>query len=171
MLKEKKLKLKEMELKDSLTVKDLKHIEEDIVIFVSYATKDAELFKIAKIAEILTTYPKVDTLLYWQENMKDNIIKYMSVNLDKCDVMLLFCSPNALKSKAIEKEWSSADIMNKPIIPVFIKPDHIPALLKSRLGVEFDTFDIQKSIDEIYKLILKKIDKRILDIKDLKTDF
>jgi len=170
-LKEKELKLKEKQLKDSFAAKDLSHLEKELVVFVSYATKDAELFKIKTIVENLTRYDLIDYVLYWQEDMKDNIIKYMSDNLNKCDIMLLFCSPNALKSKAIEKEWTSADIMNKPIIPVFIKSDHIPPLLKSRLGIEFDTFDLQKTIDEIYKLILKKIERRIIDIKDLKTDF
>lgn len=170
-IKDRELKLKEQQLAEISTVGDLPNMEKDVLVFVSYATKDAELFKIKEIAEILTSYEKIEDVLYWQEDMADNIIKYMSDNLANCDVMLLFCSPNALKSIPIEKEWTSADIMNKPIIPVFVKPDHIPPLLKSRLGVEFDTFDLQKTINEIYSLILKKIEKRIIDIKDLKTDF
>ena len=170
-LKEKELLIKETQLVESSFVKDLGSLEKKVLVFVSYATKDADLFKIKEFAQILTSYKKIDDVLYWEEDMKDNIIKYMSDNLDKCDLMLLFCSPHALKSKAIEKEWTSADIMNKPIIPVFIKLKHIPPLLKSRLGVEFDTFDLQKTIDEVYNLILKKMEKRIIDIKDLKTDF
>jgi len=113
-------------------------------------------FQINEIAKTLTTYKEIEEVLYWQENIEDNIIKYMSDNVGICDAMLLFCSPNALKSKPIEKEWTSADIMDKPIIPIFIKPDHIPPLLKSRVGVEFDAFDQQKTIDEIYSIILKK---------------
>lgn len=170
-IKDRELKLKEQQLAEISTVGDLPDIEKNVLVFVSYATKDAELFKIKEIAENLTSYEKIDDVLYWQEDMTDNIIKYMSDNLANCDVMLLFCSPNALKSIPIEKEWTSADIMNKPIIPVFVKPDHIPPLLKSRLGIEFDSFDLQKTINEIYNLILKKIQKRIIDIKDLKTDF
>ena len=170
-IKDRELKLKEQQLTEISTVGDLPDIDKNVLVFVSYATKDAELFKIKEIAEILTSYEKIEDVLYWQEDMTDNIIKYMSDNLANCDVMLLFCSPNALKSIPIEKEWTSADIMNKPIIPVFVKPDHIPPLLKSRLGIEFDTFDLKKTIDEIYTLILKKIRKRLIDIKDLKTDF
>lgn len=170
-LKEKELEIEERKLKQSSTAGELAGVKKDLLVFVSYATKDADLFKIKKMAEILTTYKKIEDVLYWQEDMKDNIIKYMSDNLGRCDVMLLFCSPNALKSKPIEKEWTSADMMNKPIIPVFVKLDHIPPLLKSRLGVEFDTFDLQKTINEIYNLVLKKIEKRIIDLKDLKTDF
>ncbi|MFX1594304.1 MAG: toll/interleukin-1 receptor domain-containing protein [Promethearchaeota archaeon] len=159
--------------KDSVPKERISRIEEDesmeisstdqasktkkgILVFVSYATKDANLFRIQEIAETLTTYDKIEDVLYWQEDMKDNIIKYMNDNLDKCDLMILFCSPNALKSKPVETEWTAAESSQKPIIPVFIKPEHIPMLLKSRLGVEFDNFDFQKTVNEIYKLILKK---------------
>ncbi len=170
-LKEKELQIKEIQLNEKLQAEDLGVLDKKIVVFVSYATKDKDLFKIKEFAEILTTYEKVDDVLYWEEDLKDNIVKYMSDNLDKCDILLLFCSPHALKSKAIEKEWTSADIMNKPIIPIFIKLNHIPPLLKSRLGIEFDTFDLQKTIDEVYNLIIKKMENRLIDIKDLKTDF
>ena len=148
---------KKVEIEEDIKFKQLAEIKKDFIVFVSYATQDAEAFKIKEIAKILATYKEIEDVLYWQEDMEDNIIKYMSDSVDKCDVMLLFCSPNALKSKPIEKEWTTADIMNKPIIPIFVKPDHIPALLKTRLGVEFDTFDQQKTIEEIYNLILKKL--------------
>ncbi|MFX0177666.1 MAG: GTP-binding protein, partial [Candidatus Hodarchaeota archaeon] len=165
-LKEKELDIKEKKLKQVNVVDDFTTMSKDILVFVSYATKDADLFKVKEISKALANFRKIKEVLYWQEHMEDNIIKYMSDNLGKCDIMLLFCSPNALKSKAIEKEWTSADMMNKPIIPIFIKPDHIPPLLKSRLGVEFDTFDLQKTINEIYSLIMKKSENRLIDIKD-----
>ena len=91
--------------------------------------------------------------------MQDNIIKYMNDNLGMCDVVLLFCSPNSLKSTPVLKEWTAADAMEKPIIPVFIKKEHIPPLLKSRLGMEYDTFDQEKNIENLYRLIIKKTQK------------
>ncbi len=124
--------------------------------FISYATKDADLFKISKIAKELTKLEEIDDVLYWQEDMHDNIIKYMNDNLGNCNVVLLFCSPNALKSIPVEKEWTAADALGKPIIPVFIKTEHIPPLLSSRLGIEYDTFNFQKNIKNLYDLILKK---------------
>jgi len=131
--------------------------EQDFLVFVSYATKDAEIFKVRELSEALTKHEEITDVLYWQEHMKDNIIKYMNDNLGKCDVMLLFCSPNALLSEPVEKEWTAADFMGKPIIPIFNDPDHIPPLLKTRLGVKFDPFDFKKNTDEIYDLILKKM--------------
>ncbi|MEE9378384.1 MAG: toll/interleukin-1 receptor domain-containing protein [Candidatus Lokiarchaeia archaeon] len=128
----------------------------EILVFISYATRDAEIFKIRDIAEYLTAYSDIVDVLFWQEDSKDNIITYMNENLSKCDIMLLFCTPNALKSIPVEKEWTAADAMNKPIIPVFLEDDHIPPLLKPRMGLKFNLFEFQKNIDNLYKLIIKK---------------
>jgi len=127
-----------------------------ILVFLSYATKDAPLFRIKEIAEELTKLPEIFDVLYWQEDMKDNIIEYMNDNLGRCHVVLLFCSPNALDSEPVKKEWTAADAMGKPILPIFLKTDHIPPLLRSRLGVEFDQFDFKKNITTLYELIIKK---------------
>lgn len=93
--------------------------------------------------------------LLWHD-MHDSIIEYMNDNLGRCDVVLLFCSPNALESVPVKKEWMAAEAVQKPIIPIFFKPEHIPTLLSDRLGIEFDNFDFEKTVQEIYELILKK---------------
>ena len=80
----------------------------------------------------------------------------MNKYVGECDVMILFCSPNALKSDFVEDEWMAAHALKKPIIPIFIKTEHIPPLLRARIGVEFDTFDLHKNINLLYNLILKK---------------
>ena len=76
--------------------------------------------------------------------------------------MILFCSPNSLKSEFVQEEWMAALAMKKPIIPVFIKPEHIPPLLKARIGVEYDTFDLQKNVNNLYKVILKKVESEVI---------
>ena len=126
------------------------------LVFMSYATKDAPLFRIKELADELTKFPEIFDVLYWQEDMQDNIIEYMNDNLGRCHVVLLFCSPNALDSEPVKKEWTAADAMGKPILPIFLKQDHIPPLLRSRLGVEFDQFDFKKNITTLYELIIKK---------------
>jgi hypothetical protein len=155
---EKKVEIEKIQSKHISKIDKPREEGQQILVFVSYATKDADAYKIRDLAENLTKYEKIDNVLYWQEDMKDNIIKYMNDNLGICDVMLLFCSPNALASEPVEKEWTAADIIGKPIIPIFNNPDHIPPILKTRLGIQFDPFDFQKNIDEIYDLILKKIE-------------
>jgi peroxiredoxin family protein len=155
---EKKVEKERIKEKPVSYMEELIEKKDKILIFISYATKDADIFKVKDIAKALAKYKKIVSVLYWQEHMKDNIIKYMNDNLGKCDAMLLFCSPNALRSEPVEKEWTAADMMKKPIIPVFNDPDHIPPLLKTRLGIKFDPFDFKKNVDEIYNLLLKKIE-------------
>ena len=53
-------------------------------------------------------------------------------------------------------EWTAADALGKPIIPVFFDATHIPPILHSRLGFEFDFYDLKKNAINIYNLILKK---------------
>jgi len=129
---------------------------EGMSVFVSYATKDAELYKIPELARMLEEYKEIGEVLYWQEDMHDSIIEYMNDNLGSCNGVLLFCSPNALDSVPVKKEWMAAESLNKPIIPIFFKAEHIPPLLNDRLGIEFDNFDFQKNVREIHELLLKK---------------
>jgi len=129
---------------------------EGMLVFVSYATKDAELYKIPELARKLEEYKEIGEVLYWQEDMHDSIIEYMNDNLGRCNGVLLFCSPNALNSIPVKKEWMAAEALKKPIIPIFLKPEHIPPLLSDRLGLEFDNFDLQKNVREIHDLFLKK---------------
>ncbi|MFX1353346.1 MAG: TIR domain-containing protein [Promethearchaeota archaeon] len=135
-----------------------------ILIFISYATMDADWYKIKEISTALTNYNEIEKVLYWEEDMKDNMYEYMDEKLGKCDVMLLFCSPNALKSKPVIKEWTAADSMEIPIIPIFFNPDHIPPLLKSRLGVQFIPFEFEKNVKKIYELIIKKSEQKTIDV-------
>ena len=134
---------------------------EDLIVFMSYALTDAETFNIEELSKRLKSYDEIKEVLYWQEHMTGNIIKFMSDNLGKCDAMLLFCSENALGSNAVVKEWTAADMMGKPIIPVFLNSYHIPALLRSRLGFEFDLMDFEKNVVHLHNLILKKCGHRV----------
>ncbi|MFX1387836.1 MAG: toll/interleukin-1 receptor domain-containing protein [Promethearchaeota archaeon] len=136
--------------------KEIKNSMKDLLVFISYATRDANLFKIHEIAKELKNLPEIENILYWEEHMEDNIFEYMDENIGKCNIMLLFCSENSLNSKPVKKEWTAAEAIGLPIIPVFYELDHIPTLLKSRLGLEYDFYDMQKNITGLRNLILKK---------------
>jgi len=145
-----------------------------ILVFTSYATKDAEIFKVKAIAEELTKCDDIEDVLYWQEDLYDNIVKYMNDGLGKCDIVLLFCSQNANNSIPVEKEWTAADYLNKPIIPIFMNKGDIPPLLSSRLGLEYDSINLQNNISGLHSLILKKVSKykdsniKLESLKDFK---
>ena len=136
-----------------------KELEETtgIIGFISYSMSDSQLFNVREIAEKLTKYDEIDDILYCEEDTRDNFIKYMDENIGRCDVMILFCSPNALKSEFVKDEWMAAHAMKKPIIPVFLNKEHIPPLLRARIGVQFDVFNLKKNIKEIHNIIEKKL--------------
>jgi len=128
---------------------------EPVTIFISYATKDTDLFKIRHIAELLAKYEEIQDVIYWEEHMTENMIKFMSRWVGQCDVLILFCSENTLHSIPVTKEWTAGDAINKPIIPIFYDVEHIPPLLRSRLGVEFDFYDIESNAHEMFSRIIK----------------
>jgi hypothetical protein len=127
----------------------------ELVIFISYATADAELYRIQELTKRLEEYDEIKEVTYWQKDMKGNIKQWMSDNVGRCHAMILFCSENALNSRDVNEEWTAADMERKPIIPVFLNPDHTPTLLKSQLGLEFDLMDFDKNINRLYTLVMK----------------
>ncbi|MHA2283823.1 MAG: toll/interleukin-1 receptor domain-containing protein [Promethearchaeota archaeon] len=128
---------------------------EDLVIYLCYAEKDTELFNISEVSKKLQSYNDIKEVFYWQKHWETNIIKS---KLERCNVFLLFCSENALESKAVNNEWTTADMMSMLIIPIFLDSNHVPTLLKSRLGMKFDLTDFDKNIERLHKLILRKTD-------------
>jgi len=157
---ERRVSIEKMEKKKELSQKDLeiKELKNTIKIFISYATEDSKKFKISIIAKNLIKYPLIETVLFWEEDLHDDIYDYMDSNLGKCDIFLLFCSQNALKSDAVKMEWHAALKIKKKIIPVFRREQDIPTLLSTKLGVQFNESDIEGTHKSIYDLILKKLE-------------
>jgi hypothetical protein len=134
----------------------IKELNREILVFVSYSTKDLKIFKIQNIAEQLKALSGIKNVLFYEGESIDNIIKYMNDNLGQCDAFLLFCSENALSSVPVEKEWTAAEAMGIPIIPIFYALKHVPPLLQSRLGVNYDFYNLDHTVKEIYSAIIKR---------------
>jgi len=130
----------------------------DLLVFVSYATLDSEFFEVSNISEKLKKYPRIGNILYWEEALKDDIYDFMNNNLEKCDIFIIFCSNNSKNSEPVQMEWKAALKLKKPIIPIFQTENTIPALISTKLGIQFKKEDINNMIEQIYKLILKKLD-------------
>ena len=135
-------------------------IDRDMLIFISYSSKDTKIYKVREIAEKLKSFSGITEVLFYEGESFDNIIKYMNDNLGKCDVFLLFCSQNALSSVPVEKEWTAAEALGVPIIPIFFDLKHVPPLLQSRLGVEYDFYNVEQTVKDIYSSIVKKCVER-----------
>ncbi len=143
------------EVKRKLAKLDLKG-KYGLIVFISYAFKDSKKFRIQELAESLISFTEIEEVVHCEEDALENFIRYMNIYIGKCDVLLLFCSKNTLNSDFVEMEWMAARAMKKPIIPVFMNSDHIPPLLRAEIGYELDFNNIQKNIEDLYKLILKK---------------
>ena len=133
-------------------------LRKDILVFVSYATADSKYFGISYISDKMRKYPLIGDILYWEEALKDDIYDFMNNNLEKCDVFLIFCTDTSKNSEPVQMEWKAALKLKKPIIPIFQNETSIPALLSTKLGVQFNKEDIDGTVEQIYKLILKKLD-------------
>ena len=137
-----------------------------IIVFISYATPDSETFQISNVAKSLKKYEQVADVLYWEEHMDDDIMKYMNDNLAKCHVILVFCTKNSSVSESVQLEWMTGIKLKKKIVPIFLTPDDIPPLLTTKLGIQFNSNDFEATIDKIHALVLKKHEGVEINITD-----
>ncbi|MFX0011964.1 MAG: toll/interleukin-1 receptor domain-containing protein [Candidatus Hermodarchaeota archaeon] len=149
---------KDVMLKVIEEISNTKIIKKNLLVFVSYATLDSGFFEVSNISKKLKKYPRIGDILYWEEALKDDIYDFMNNNLERCDVFLILCSKNSKNSEPVQMEWKAALKLKKPIIPIFQMEDSIPALLSTKLGVHFNKEDISSTIEQVYNLILKKLD-------------
>jgi len=133
------------------------NLTDKIKIFVSYATADSNYFQVSNIANLLAENPDIEKVFYWEKDLQDDIYEYMNKNLTKCNIFLIFCSANANQSEPVQMEWQAALKIKKKIIPIFNNESDIPPLLSTKLGVQFIKNDIKKTTDQIFQLILKKL--------------
>jgi hypothetical protein len=130
-----------------------------IAIFISYASADKDLYNITQTADILLNYKNINEVFYFEsKDVNDkNWIKFMNNKIDESNILLLFCSPNALNSRGVEIEWTAAEANEKPIIPIFTEKDHIPVLIKRNVGLKWDFYNFEKNFKPLYELILQHL--------------
>lgn len=131
-------------------------------LFISYATPDAQYYEIPKLANHLQNLTEVDDVKYWEEHALENIQNYMKEYIHSCDILLLFCSKNALASKPVQKEWKNAYENKKRIIPVFFDEDHVPLPLRDIRGCKFIPLEPDQNLKNLCDLV-KKIANKMRD--------
>ncbi len=131
------------------------------LVFLSYSTRDRDLFQIPRVVQLLEGYPEIENALYWEADSGMNIIDYMNENIPKSKVLVLFCSENSINSQSVKAEWQTAFQLKQEgkiaIIPVFIDSKCIPPILKPLLRVFFDSNNIEKFVSNLYKEIQKQL--------------
>ncbi len=147
-------------------------IQIGLKIFISYAIKDDGKFGIADIYRILQNLQEVDDVKVWKEDALANITDYMRTYVDNCDLLILFCSTNALDSKPVISEWKNALEKNKRILPIFYDLNHVPPPLQPMRGVQFDIFNDEqniKNLNELIKKMAKDIAETEAEVRRLKA--
>lgn len=128
-------------------------------IFLSYSTLDSTYFQIPDIAKSLERYPEIDEIFYWEESSGENIVEYMEKTLKKCNVFILFCSENSIKSQAVTDEWQAAFQLRKKgllkFVPVYEDEKFIPVLLTPFLNAQFSKTNFSDFISKVYQEILR----------------
>ena len=129
-------------------------------IFISYSTKDKDLFSIIELKNYLTTIPKIKRVFIWEEDVEEDIYDFMEKYIPKSDLMIVCCSQNYLNSRPCNKEWQAADRDKKQLIPVFFEDQHIPFLLRNTMGVKWDkSATKQDNFKNIEREVLHRIEK------------
>ncbi|MCK4380827.1 MAG: toll/interleukin-1 receptor domain-containing protein, partial [Candidatus Lokiarchaeota archaeon] len=131
--------------------------EKEYNVFLSYSTKDSDHFDMASIVTSLENYPDIGRVLYWEADSKQNIVEFMDETLKKCNVFILFCSENSIKSAAVKDEWQAAFQRRKKellkFIPVYEKEEQIPPILGHLLNVKFEKEDFNSFIEKLHQEI------------------
>ena len=129
-------------------------------VFLSYSTIDSDLFRIPEIASRLKKYPEINNVFYWEKNSGQSIIKFMDEKIEQSEVFIQFCSQNSKTSKSVQLERNSAIQLAQQdrirIIPVFLMPSDMPAILTSFLGVECTLNNFDDFIERLHKETLRR---------------
>ena len=124
-----------------------------IKLFISYLLKDLSVFHIKEIADLLRGKSEIEEVMYWHKGATGNMIDFMNKSIKECHMVLLFCSKKTEGSGPQKQEWTAANYHGKIIIPIFHKLEHIPPLIQTNRGVEFDFFDFDETFNQIYNLV------------------
>ncbi|NVM53267.1 MAG: TIR domain-containing protein [Candidatus Helarchaeota archaeon] len=153
--------------------------EEDILIFMSYATEDVEFFNLEILVDRLEYEKGIQKVFYWDRDNKlgYSIHEYMIKNIAKSDKMLVFCSETSRASAPVNQEIGMAIMTNKlankaDIVPIFVKKSDIPKIIDEYRGVVFNE-NFEEFIDELIKKLTghlpfnRNYKKLITEVKSL----
>lgn len=104
-------------------------------IFVSYAPPDREIAR--EIVERLRESGLRVWFDEWEIAAGDSLVDKINAGIDSSDLLLVLLSPDAIKSRWVQREWTSAlsrelDYRAINVVPAIIRDCEIPRLLADR---------------------------------------
>lgn len=142
-------------------------------VLFSFSGKDLERLKIKEIAYALEKQPDIEhVFIYTRDTSTEgegDIIKYMQNAVEKCDIVVLFCTANSAESDPVFLEWGTSQYLGKPIIPVAENSEYIPTLLKKRLRVKISEEIVHNNFIELINEISEIINSSMTEIPNKNT--
>ncbi|MHA1104163.1 MAG: TIR domain-containing protein [Promethearchaeota archaeon] len=114
---------------------------------------DESKFHIPELSSILEQDPLINYAFYFKKYASGSIVEFMNTYLPQSQVVVIFCSKNALKSSFVARERDMAVNENKHIIPIFEDLNDVPQIIRMEMGVPF-SFNMSPNV----------LAQRILDI-------
>ena len=131
--------------------------KKNLIIFFAHSAKDSQAFKISELEKALLNYEEIDRILIYEKEKYGDFVLFMNESIKACDMVIVFCSDHIRYPSFTYDEWSAAFASRKQIIPVFIKLNYVPILLRKKSGCLFAPSDFKKTIECIYQSILKRL--------------
>ncbi|MBD3338828.1 MAG: TIR domain-containing protein, partial [Candidatus Lokiarchaeota archaeon] len=109
-------------------------------VFISHSWEDNEISR--KLAENLMRDGAEVWIDYTKIEGGDSLPKVISNAIDWCDTLILIWSGSATGSYWVEEEWTCAHSLRKRIIPCVVDHTELPSILRSKLYINFENFEL-----------------------------
>jgi len=127
-------------------------------VFISYAMKDLDSFRIPEVADFLEFQDDIERVFYWDRDCDSNqsIIKYMENSIQDCEKIIFVCSENTKDSASIQQELEMATYSHKSMIPVFRDLEDVTLILRPKKGIRFEDINFQGFLEKLYFNLTRK---------------
>ncbi|MBN1155834.1 TIR domain-containing protein [candidate division KSB1 bacterium] len=137
-------------------------------VFISHTWEDNAISR--KIAENLKNNGADIWIDYARIEGGGNLPIVVSNAIKSCDTLILIWSESASTSYWVEEEWSCAHALRKRIIPCLLSNTELPAILLSRLHIDFTDYEagynaLLRALNLVKKNVVTKRDNTRSDVE------
>jgi hypothetical protein len=136
--------------------------ENTVKIFISYATKDFDAFKIPEIASWLQTQEEIENVFYWERDntMQQSILSYMETKVSESDAVVVIATTASSQSRPVNLELEMAIMQNKKIVPVFSDINSVRLSLRTMRGIHYNDSDFLTFLVNLYRVLTGREPKK-----------
>ena len=137
-------------------------------VFISHAWEDNAISR--KIAENLSNDGADIWIDYARIEGGGNLPVVISEAIESCDIIILIWSESAAQSYWVGEEWTCAHALEKRIIPCMLSNIKLPAILRSKLHIDFTDYEagynaLLRALNLVKKNVVTKKDDTRSDVE------